>query len=99
MYEQRHANRSEITIVTITIPVAPKHLPGARQDGMGRRTNRQQVENAVLNVGVPARRQKTRLRFPTVREQVRITVEHPMKIYPVVDCRGEAHDFLIVTKV
>lgn len=63
---------------------------------MRRRSYGEQVKNRVFAESVPARFKKSCFRFPAMREQGRMTVEHPPEISALVDCGCQAHDFLIM---
>ena len=62
---------------------------------MGRRPNREHVEQHQFRVMVPARLQEPAFRFPAMREDQRIAREHPGKIHPLVDRRRRPHDLRV----
>jgi hypothetical protein len=95
MHEERHADRGEVSLAFVTITIAPQRVPRCGGDRMHWRSNREHVKNRVFAVSVPARFQKAGLRFPAVREQGLVTVEHPAKVDAFVDSRGEPHDLRV----
>lgn len=66
---------------------------------MRRRSDGEQVENCVFAESVPARFEKTRFRFPAVRQQRRVLVEHPSKVDAFVYLSSQTHDFLVARKL
>lgn len=95
VHKQRHADRREVAVAFVTIAIAPQRVPRSRGDRMRRRSDREHVENRVFAVRVPTWFQKTGFRFPAVREQQRVTVEHPAEVDAFVDLRGEANDLCV----
>ena len=95
MHEERHADRGEVTVTVVTITIAPQRVPRTGRNGIRRRSNGEDVKDRVFAVGIPARLEETCFRFPAVREQERMTIEHPAKVNAVVNPSGQASDLSI----
>ncbi len=98
MHEQRNPDRREVRITGVAITVLPQRIPRSRRDRRRRRSDCEQVENRVFAVSVPAGTKKTGLRFPPVRQQQRMAVQHPPKIDAPVDLVRQPRDFRVAGK-
>ena len=65
--------------------------PGSRTDGMGRRSQGQQVDHHQLAVMRPAHADETRLRVPAHAQSVAV-IQHPIPIDTLVDLGGQLLD-------
>lgn len=99
VHEKRDAFSRDIAIARVVHAFALEGIPGVRSDGMRGRSYGQHVKNRVLTESVPARFEKTALRFPPMRKQSRMIVKHPAEISALVNRGRQTHDFFIIRKL
>ena len=92
VHEERHADGREVGVSFVTITIAPQRIPRRGRNRMRRRADREQVQNRVFAVRVPTCFQEACFRLPAVREQVRMTIEHPAKVDTLVDLSSQSND-------
>ena len=92
MYEERHTDGREVAVAFVTVAIAPQGVPRSRGNRMRRRSDREDVQNRVFTVRVPAWLQEARLGFPAVRKKQWMSVEHPAEVDAFVDVGSEPND-------
>lgn len=78
--------------------VAPEAPPDGWADGMGWRADRQQRQQRVLAVGVPAMSDEAALGAPAVAQQARPAAQHPAEVHRGVERVRPAGDLRVVGK-
>src|SRR5262249_58622642 len=89
---------AQVFVFAISNPFAFPSPPRFRLDGRGRRADGQQIKHHLLAVVLPAMFDETVLRSPSVREQMRMPVQHPLKINPLVNLRRQPNDLSVAAE-
>src|SRR5215469_757128 len=84
LVNEERRGRAQILVLAVSDPVALPPVPRLRRDRMRRRADGQQVKQRDLAVIAPPMCDETAFGPPAMREQMRIAVEHPLKIDSVI---------------
>src|SRR5215470_15166166 len=80
LVNEERRGRAQILVLAVSDPVALPCVPRLWRDRMRRRADGHQVKHRALAVIMPAVFDEPGFGPPAVREQMRIAVEHPLKI-------------------
>ena len=95
MHEQRIRRADEGEVLEPHRRPLPR-LPGLRRERMRRRGDPENVEDHQFAVVLPPRRQESRFRLPSHRQQRRVAVSHPLEIDAAIRGVGRACERRVV---
>src|SRR5262249_42286160 len=81
-----------VPVAGVCHPLSLPCVPRAGGNRMRSGTDRKKIQNRVLAVVVPTAVQEAGLRLPSVRQQERVSIQHPSKINALVDLGSERDD-------